>query len=203
MSTSTTSRALFASLAALSFLVTTPATAAPTATEPSSTDTTAPARTSSFHADFEVDPTAYVLDGYSLHVGLGQGRFRLDLGAFAMKVPGAIHGKKDFDISFDGFGAKLHYFFFAEQKHLFAGIDGGFNRMLAERKGSDLASRQHQYSLGAHVGWRIPLPAGFYVTPWIGISHSFNAKDVTLQGATYTSNAMMIFPAIHLGYRFQ
>ncbi|MFO0658259.1 MAG: hypothetical protein U0165_00270 [Polyangiaceae bacterium] len=94
MSTSTTSRALFASLAALSFLVTTPATAAPTATEPSSTDTTAPARTSEFHADFEVDPTAYVLDGYSLHVGLGQGRFRLDLGAFAMKVPGAIHGNK-------------------------------------------------------------------------------------------------------------
>ncbi|MFO0658258.1 MAG: hypothetical protein U0165_00265 [Polyangiaceae bacterium] len=31
-------------------------------------------------------------------------------------------------------------------------------------------------------GESIPLPAGFYVTPWIGISHSFNAKDVTLQG---------------------
>lgn len=161
------------------------------------------AKPTSFHVDAETDPTAFILDGYSLHLGLGYGRLRLDLGVFAMKVPSQIHGNKDFDVSFDGFGAKLHYFVFADQKHLFAGIDTGVNRMLAERKGSDLAVRQEQYGIGAHVGWRIPLPAGFYVTPWVGVSHSFNASDITLGGATFKSNPVTIFPAIHLGYRFE
>jgi len=40
------------------------------------------------HADFEVDPTALVLAGHSLHVGSGWKRVRLDLGAFATLVPG-------------------------------------------------------------------------------------------------------------------
>lgn len=39
-----------------------------------------------FHADFEVDPTAYILDGYSLHAGIGWKRVRVDLGAFAMSL---------------------------------------------------------------------------------------------------------------------
>src|SRR5688500_19215795 len=88
------------------------------------------AEPSHFHADMEVDPTAYVLDGYSLHVGLGWKRLRVDLGAFALAVPAAIHGNDGFSAAFDGFGAKLQYFPLRPQRGLFVGGDAGAIRTL-------------------------------------------------------------------------
>src|SRR3569833_1012883 len=39
-----------------------------------------------FHADVEIDPTAYALDGNSVHVGIGAGRIRAALGNFAERL---------------------------------------------------------------------------------------------------------------------
>jgi hypothetical protein len=158
--------------------------------------------TKPFHADAEFDPTAYVLSGYSLHVGLGYGHVRFDLGAFALDLPSFVHGNDGFTSSFDGYGAKLQLFPFAEQRGPLVGIDGGTSRMLVTRENSAEASRQRQFSAGVHFGWRIALPAGFYATPWLGVSYAFGAHDVTLSGATYRSSSVVVFPAIHLGYRF-
>lgn len=162
-----------------------------------------PARVSAFHVDAEIDPTAYVLSGYSLHLGLGYERLRLDLGAYAMKLPKFAHADDGFDVSFDGFGAKLQYFFLAEQRGLFAGVDGGVMRVLAQRQGTDLARRNHQVGAGVHAGWRIAIHEGLYVTPWIGVGYSFGARDVTLAGSTFQPNPVTVFPAVHIGYRFQ
>src|SRR5687767_8761741 len=93
------------------------------------------AEPSHFHADMEVDPTAYILDGYSLHVGLGWKRLRVDLGAFAIAVPEAIHGNEGFSSSFDGFGAKLQLFPFGEQRGGFVGIGVAAARVLVQRDG--------------------------------------------------------------------
>src|SRR5882724_10999675 len=89
---------------------------------------------SPFHADVEVDPTAYVLDGDSIHVGLGYRQFRLDLGVFALALPQFAHGDDGFDVSFGGFGAKLQWFPLAEQRGLVVGVDGGYTRVLARRQ---------------------------------------------------------------------
>lgn len=110
--------------------------------------------TGGFHADGEIDPMAYILKGFSIHVGLGWKRWRLDLGNFAMAVPKFAHGNSDYDVSFDGFGAKLQYFLFAEQVGGFVGFDGGANKIYLERKGTDLAARNTQYGVGANAGWR-------------------------------------------------
>jgi hypothetical protein len=155
------------------------------------------------HADVEVDPTAYALDGDSIHVGVGTGRFRLDLGSFAEHLPQAFHGHDGFDVSFDGFGVKAQVFLAEDQRGWFAGVDGGVLRILAERRGTDLAERQHVVSAGVHAGYRFELPDGFYVTPWLGVGYDFGGHDVTLGGSTYHPDPISIFPAVHLGFRFR
>lgn len=191
-----------ARLAALAFVLVmaAPALAEP---EPAVSPSKHEETQSAFHADIEIDPTAYVLSGFSLHAGIGYGHIRVDLGNYALMLPQFVHGDDGFDLSFDGYGAKVQWFPFAEQEGLFAGVDGGISRILASRQGTDLAKRYAQVNLGIHAGYRISLPANFYVTPWIGIDYAFGAKNVTLAGATTKAQHVIVFPAVHLGYRFR
>ncbi len=91
-------------------------------------------------ADVEIDPTAFVLDGFSLHSGLGTGHWRVDLGVFGMTVPEAVHGQDGFDLSFDGYGATLQCFLFKPQTGGFVGVDGGVIRARVALKGTELAN---------------------------------------------------------------
>ena len=157
------------------------------------------------HLDAEVDPTAYVLSGYSGHLGLGIDRFRLDLGGYAMAVPQFVHGNDGYDVRFDGLGAKLQYFVFAapsEPKGLFVGVDGGVTRIHSTLRGTSLSETQALPGVGAHVGYRFALPLGFYATPWIGVGYAFGGHDVTMNGATFHASPVTVFPAVHLGYHF-
>jgi hypothetical protein len=154
-------------------------------------------------ADVEIDPTAYVLKGYSVHVGLGWKRLRVDLGAYAMDVPPFFHGNDGFDLAFDGFGLTLQVFPFAEQGGPFVGLGAGVTREIVSLRDTDSSSRHIGVGAGIDVGWRINLPAGFYVKPWVGFNFKFNPRDVKLGGQTYEDHFFGVFPAIHLGYRFR
>jgi hypothetical protein len=180
---------------------------APTAAFPETTagePTAAPAPSaSSLHLDLEVDPTAYALSGYSAHVGIGWERLRVDLGVFAMDVPRFVHGNDGFSSSFDGFGATVQYFPFAEQAGAFLGLGGGRSRQHVDLDGTVLSSRRSKWNAGVDVGWRFTIGRSFYVTPWVGLDHTFGAEDVTLAGRTYKNGSWSVFPAVHLGYRFR
>ena len=155
------------------------------------------------HLDVEIDPTAYVLSGYSLHVGFGWRHLRADVGAFALAVPGAFLPSDDFAVSFNGYGAKLQYFPFAEQRGGFVGVDAALIWQLVQRVDTELAARDRQVTLGVNAGWRFAIGDRLYVTPWIGVGRAFGARDVTLGGTRYEPMSPVIFPAIHVGYRFQ
>jgi len=157
--------------------------------------------TAPFHLDVEVDPTAYVLSGYSLHVGLGWRRVRLDLGAYALALPSVVQRNDAFDVSFHGFGAKLQYFMFHDDVGAFVGVDGGVAWQLAERTSTNVVGRDRQVSLGINAGYRIALGHQLYVTPWIGVSRAFGVDATMLNGATFEPQRVVVFPAIHLGYR--
>ena len=152
-----------------------------------------------FHADLELDPTAYVLDGFSLHAGIGWRKLRLDLGVFGLAVPQFVHGQRDFDVAFDGYGMKLQYFPFAEQRGAFVGLDGAYSRSTIRLEGSQLSARDNQFALGANAGFRIDIVGGLYLTPWLGVAYAFGADDVTLDGKTFAGKPLIIFPALHLG----
>ncbi len=154
------------------------------------------------HIDAETDPTAFILSGYSLHVGLGWKRARLDLGGYAMDLPAFAHGNEGFDASFYGAGAKLQYFVFAEQKGMFVGVDGGVMRLRARATDTGESARRTQFGVGVNAGYRFMLPAGFYVTPWIGAGYTFNAGDLGVGSEQFKVSPLSIFPAIHVGYRF-
>lgn len=126
-------------------------------------------------ADVEVDPLAYALRGYSLHVGVGYRHLRADLGAFALELPTFVHGNGDFEASFNGFGIKAHYYPFAEQRRLFLGAD-----VRLEPRGAN------------HAGRRL-LCHGLD-----GVGYDFGAHDVTLGGATYERDRVIVFPTVHL-----
>src|SRR6185295_6893494 len=117
---------------------------------------------SDLHADVEVDPTAYVLRGHSLHVGLGWGRLRADLGAYGLSLPAAMTGNDDFTVAFHGYGLKLQYFLFAEQRGGFVGVDGGVDHPLVRRKGTELATQSTDFSAGVNFGWRLVFGERFY-----------------------------------------
>jgi len=188
------SRSISSVAIALSFALSAAAQATPAVT------TSAP---SPFHADFEIDPTAYVLQGHSLHVGLGWKRLRADLGAYGLSLPAAVTGNDDFEVAFHGYGLKLQYFPFAEQEGGFVGVDAGVNRPLVQRKGTELASTRTEYSAGVNFGWRFVFAQHFYATAWLGLGYALNGKPVTLGDSTYQGNRFIVFPAVHLGYRFR
>lgn len=166
----------------------------------------APARATgagaSVHVDAEVDPTAYVLDGYSVHVGVGYKRLRVDLGAYAMKLPKFVHGHDDLDVSFDGFGVKLQYFLFAEQTGGFVGVDSGVARPMVAKPAMQLAERNTEVGVGVNFGWRFHVASGFYATTWLGLGCTLNPHDVTLGDSKYEASRFTVFPAVHLGYGF-
>jgi hypothetical protein len=162
---------------------------------------TSAASASPFHADAELDPTAYVLSGSSLHVGLGYDRYRLDVGNFALAVPQFVHGNDGNDVSFDGFGMKLQVFADPLQRGAFAGVDINLARELV-RRGS-LADRYDQLQVGIDGGYRFAIGDRIYVTPWLGVSYAFGARDVMLETATTKAMHVVVFPAIHIGCRFR
>lgn len=155
------------------------------------------------HVDVEIDPTAYALSGNSIHVGIGFSHLRVDLGNFGLALPQLTHGDDGFDVRFDGYGAKLHYYLRTEQTGLFVGVGASFARVRVHLQGSDLAGSDDQLGTGVEVGYRIPVVDHFYVTPWIGVGYDVGADKVTLGGKTYDPNPVTIFPAIHLGYQFR
>lgn len=154
------------------------------------------------HVDLETDPTAFIMSGYSLHLGLGWKRARLDLGGYGMDLPQFMHGNDGLDVSFYGAGAKLQYFLFAEQKGAFVGVDGGVMRLNVRSTETDASAGATQLGFGVNAGYRIMLPAGFYATPWLGVGYTVNARDLAVGAQTFKSNPATFFPAIHLGYRF-
>ncbi len=155
------------------------------------------------HLDVEVDPTAYILSGYSVHVGLGYQRVRLDLGVFAMDLPEMFHGNEGWDASFDGAGAKVQWFPFAEQRGLWVDASIGVSRRTATLVETGRSQRDTTLGIGIDAGYRFALPYNLYVTPWAGISRDLEDTDVMLDGKRFTKSAWTPFAAVHIGYRFR
>jgi len=167
-------------------------------------------RHSHFHADAELDPIAYALNGYSVHIGLSYDRVRFDIGAFGIDVPGFLHGQDGFDASNNGFGFKLQYFLFSTkrgplhgQQGLFVGVQTDLGKLVVEREHSGAAARRTQRAIAVQTGYRIHLFGQFYMTPWIAVGYEFEAPKIHIENATYESSHLQVFPTIHLGYQFR
>lgn len=154
-------------------------------------------------ADLEVDPTAFALGGYSLHAGIAHQQYRFDVGAYAMELPAFFVGNSRLEAEFHGFGVKVQRFFRPDQSGGFVGAGAGLSKVLFRHKATLVGRQQLEFGAGVNLGWRFALPAGFYVTPWLGVDYNFMNAPFTVGGERVARHAVSPFPAAHLGYRFQ
>jgi hypothetical protein len=152
--------------------------------------------------DVEIDPIAYVASGYSLHAGFGWNRYRVDLGAFAAEMPEFMHGNEDFEVGFDGYGAKFDVFWRTDRVGPFAGVQAGLVNVSVVEKASRIVDTDTRFQPGARIGWRIGMPADFYLTPWVGVDYAFGAADRVVAGKTFEEGHWSFFPTVHVGRRF-
>ena len=160
----------------------------------------APSAERGWSADVELDPIAYAAGGYSLHVGLGRGRLRFDLGAFAANIPEWLHQNEGFDTRADGFGVKLDVFLKEDWRGPFAGLEAGLLGTTL-RSPDGLHDFDERLQVGARVGWRIPIAAGFYATPWVGLDYAIGAGDRSVGDVVYEESPWVLFPTLHVGYQ--
>ena len=83
------------------------------------------------------------------------------------------------DVRTDGFGMKLDVFLKDDWRGPFAGLEAGLSDTTL-RSPDGAHDRDTSVLVGGRVGWRVPFPAGFYVTPWVGLDYALDAGDRTV-----------------------
>ncbi len=156
--------------------------------------------------EIEVDPLAYLLNGYSVHGVYNHDHLRFDLGVFGIEQPASLTGKKDFKVMTRGYGLKVNYLI-KRVNGAYAGIDFGYAANEVTARETAEKDTGHNLSAGAHLGYRFFLfPRqknmlnGFYLTPWAGISYNHVYDKVRLNN--YEEGNLGFFATFHLGYRF-
>ena len=160
---------------------------------------------SALSLEIEVDPIAYALKGYSLHLVYPQETTRFDVGVFAIELP-EDSDNANFDVYFQGYGLKWDYFG-KDPDGLFAGIQASV--VEAQFTYNNSSSLYHEESTSRTVnnyGVRIGYRFGFgnaFVSPWISVDYNeISGEDVKFGDETYQQKTVTFFPTVHLGYRF-
>ena len=160
-----------------------------------------PARVSA-QVEVEVDPMAYAMDGFSLHLARMFGPVRMNVGTFGIRVPEFVHGNEGWTNTMRGVGVKVDHVG-SSQAGLFAGIEGGVMRMKYDRAASTSPETRTVVGIGVRAGHRTFIgDRGLYVAPWIGVGYNMNGDPVQVDGAEFERSALSIFPTIHVGWRF-
>lgn len=152
--------------------------------------------------EVEVDPFAYALNGFSLHVAKVFGSVRVNVGTFGIDVPRWLHGNDGWNETMRGAGVKFDYLG-SRLDGFFAGVDGGYMRNRYELAAHDDREVRDVVGIGVRGGYRLPVGgSGLYVVPWVGLSYYFNGDDVNISGEAFERGSVGIFPTVHLGWRF-
>lgn len=152
--------------------------------------------------EVEVDPIAYALRGYSVHVAKVLGRTRVDAGVFGLEVPTAFHGNDGWNSSMRGVGMKWDYVG-ASSDGFFAGLDGGYARGAYTFDATGTTEKRDIIGLGVRGGYRYSIGRrGLFISPWASVSYNLDGDDVRVGSATFKRRKIELFPTVHLGWRF-
>lgn len=156
--------------------------------------------------EIEIDPIAYVMNGYSIHGVYNYNRIRFDLGFFGIEQPSSITGNTDFKTMTTGFGLKVNYLL-SGVRGTYAGVDIGYAENEVSNNTNEIKDTGHSISFGGHIGYRFFLFAkkenalsGLYLTPWAGLSYNLIYDEVKFEN--YKEGNLGYFATLHLGYRF-
>lgn len=153
---------------------------------------------------FEIDPFAYMYDGYSVHVGKQTGPLRLDLGVFAMDIPEFaeeyMYDSEDFDIKFKGLGIKLDYFI---EKNIFIGLDSNVQKREYIHHTTNSKVEKTVAFVGVRTGFNYELNKNLYFSPWFGVSKNITGNEkITVSTSSVETGEYDYFLTAHIGYKF-
>lgn len=152
--------------------------------------------------EVEVDPMAYAMEGFSLHLAWLLGPVRMNVGTFGIRVPEVVHGNEGWTNTMRGIGVKVDYVG-DSRAGLFAGVEGGVMRMKYDLAASSSHETRAVVGMGARAGYRSFIGSrGLYLAPWVGIGYNMNGDPVHVDGAEFERSALSVFPTIHVGWRF-
>lgn len=150
----------------------------------------------------ESDPTAFVLNGYSLHGGIELEKIRIQLGIFRATVPKGLRKNSDFEVEQQGYGIKLDYYGNNPQG-LFGGLEYGITDKTYTLSAKDIQEKRQANLVGIRAGYKYKLSKHFYITPWISIKRTISdVSAIEISGETYKDDKWTFFPAVHLGVQF-
>jgi hypothetical protein len=156
--------------------------------------------------EVEVDPIAYAASGFSLHVAKVLGPARLNVGTFGAEIPTWLHGNEGWTSTMRGAGVKLDYVG-QTSDGWFVGLEGGYLRMeyrlAGVGEGAGEAVGRDVVGVGLRGGYRLPLGGrGLYIAPWVGLGYNFDGSAVVVGDEVFERSAVVIFPTVHIGWRF-
>jgi hypothetical protein len=154
--------------------------------------------------EVEADPLAYILNGYSVHLGVTYGNFRSSIGTFGIKQPSFQLDNDAFSVYFSGFDLKTDYLF-GKTKGFHVGLQLTYGKDEIGLKGSSDHEDLWGLNIGARGGYRFMFGKaenkyrGFYLNPWATLIYSANAKTISKGTEAYKQSSVSIFPAVHVG----
>jgi len=161
----------------------------------------------------DVEPVAYVLRGYSVHLRVAlpwQPRLVAGIGAYGFDMPDLMvdlapaNRDEDWDVRLlVGSNLFADYFFGAHPDHgWLAGAQIGAQRFRVRHEGDEGAV--DTLVLMARVGYEWhPWPRGFYLFPWLGaVYQPVIGGDRQVGGDEYAVPPIVPYGAIELGWRF-
>ena len=163
----------------------------------------------------EVDPVAYLMKGYSLHVRyqpMFSDRFLIGLGAYAMDLPeyflnaNATNRDKGWEVRIrnayllygEFYPRRANYGWFIGEQIGFQGFRASNNR---EVQGS---TTFNNVLLMTYIGysWH-PYKGSFYLKPWVGAGFTQKIDGTNRIGSLkYEVGPWIPFAALHIGYTF-
>jgi hypothetical protein len=147
------------------------------------------------------DPAAFVVDGFSLHVGVVGPWRRIDFGVFSIDEPAFLHGNEGWSTELRGWGLNWELIG-ALGPGFFAGVGATLAIRSYALDGSGMSVERHQLLVGPHVGWRFQLGRHLYLSPWLAVEYAYRGDAVTIAGKRFDDRPYVIFPTVYLGWRF-
>jgi hypothetical protein len=162
--------------------------------------------------DVELDPFAYLFEGYSLHVGLRTSQVRVDLGAFAAKYPAMLSANPDLEGRGRGAGLKVDWRPFQRPeissrwltelgRGAFVGASTSYAWLDVRDPVTTISASQFHIHTALRAGWDVPIAAGFYVVPWASVAYVFGAEPIALGNQTWDTHQISLFATVHAGWR--
>ncbi len=157
--------------------------------------------------ELEVDPFAYFLKGYSLHLGYSIPFLRFSLGVFGVQQPDFVLKNPDLNVFTSGLDLKTD-FLPQKIKGFLWGVQSTYSTDVISLKAGRLRVKHSGINIGVRGGYRFMLGQvskdynGLYIVPWIALLYSPDATKIPLGGTLYHQPKLFLFPTIHAGWRF-